>query len=107
MEKSGKKSPTLKKMIIEQRIQNKLNLLKKKIQEAMTPSCMKDKNPIAGYNLSAHQKRKRKVSKSIGGVVKTDTQGISAHPLGFLRFKGLSGNYKKELRLWKKHYPIQ
>ena len=40
-------------------------------------------------------------------MVKTDTQGISAHPLRFLRFNGLSGNCKKELRPWKKHYPYQ
>ena len=27
-----------------------------------------------------------------------DTQGISVHPLRFLRFNGLSGNCKKDLR---------
>ena len=59
MEKRGKKSPTLKEMILEQRIQNKLNLRKQKIQEAITRSRMKDKNPIAGYNLSAHQKKEK------------------------------------------------
>ena len=50
-------------MILEQRIQNKLNLRKQKIQEAITRSRMKDKNPIAGYNLSAHQKKKKNSSK--------------------------------------------
>ena len=61
MEKSRRKSPALKEMMNEQRMDNnKMKLRKQKIQEAISQNCMKDTNPIADYNLSAHQKKKKK-----------------------------------------------
>ena len=61
---------------------------------------MKDENPITGYNLSSYQKRKRKVSNSDEDVVKTDTQGISSHPLRYLRFNGSSRHNQSYEQTW-------
>ena len=38
----------------------KMKLRKKKIQESISQSCIKDTNPKESYNLSAHQKKKKK-----------------------------------------------
>ena len=60
MKKRGRKSLALKEMMNEQRINIKMKLRKQKIQEAISQSHIKDTNPIAGYNLSAYQKKKKK-----------------------------------------------
>ena len=60
MELSGKKTPTLSEEINEQRNQFKLKLRKQKIQEAIYQKRQMYANPIDGYNLSVHQKMKKK-----------------------------------------------
>ena len=47
-------------MMNEQRMNIKMKLRKQKIKESISQSHMKYTNPIAGYNLSAHQKKKKK-----------------------------------------------
>ena len=73
MELSGKKTPTLSEEINEQRNQFKLKLRKQKIQEVINHKRHMYANPIAGYNLSAHQKKKKYINQSVGSVISRDT----------------------------------
>ena len=65
MDPKGGKWPTQedeKRYLNNIRTQTKLNRRKQMIQEAIQKSRFKSENPIAGYNLSAYRKRKKKTN---------------------------------------------
>ena len=62
MKKRGRKSPAVNEMMNDERMNIKMRLRKLKIQKAVSQSSMNDTSPIAGYNLSTHQKKKEKIS---------------------------------------------
>ena len=64
MDRNGGKLPTPKQEWLSHIEETKLNARKQKIQRAINEHRLRDANPIAGYNLSAHRKNQKRKIKS-------------------------------------------
>ena len=102
MEVSGKKTPKQKKEIQNERMQFKLKLRKQKMKEAINHNRYNYDNPIAGYNLSAYEKKKMKDKQKCWKC------GKSGHTRNFCPSRKIAQIRRlKELKHWKKHEPVE